>query len=146
MHFLQWLLGRKKNKEIQKTLLSLINLGIYNKKQAAEIHKIELEKWVEGEKVCHDPGDEFTVRWVKEHGKDFHDRFIQSRCHVCSNVYKCPHVLSSTCTRHTPELSEETVSVIESLLSLLLVNGVLTKEDEVLKACCAYYGILIDSL
>jgi hypothetical protein len=146
MHFLRWLLGRKKSREIKKNLQVLVGSSVYKRKQIAETHMMELEKWVEGERIHKDPGDDFGLQWIEKHGRDFHERFVQSKCRVCSNVYKCKHVLFSECTTHIPELSGETVSVLRNLLLLLLVNGVLKKEDILVSLICAYCGISLESL
>jgi hypothetical protein len=36
-----------------------------------QIAEIELQKWLEGERIGRDPGEEFVRRWIKEHAEEF---------------------------------------------------------------------------
>ena len=40
---------------------------------AAQTDAIEVAKWLWGEKIGRDPGDEFVIMWIKENGQEFRD-------------------------------------------------------------------------
>ena len=61
-----------------------------------QIHKIEIDKWVQGEIQDSDPGDEFVQDWVYENAKHFRDDWNISLCKDCSLHRDCGwHVLSA---------------------------------------------------
>ena len=37
--------------------------------------KIDKDKWVEGERICRDPGQEFVLDWIKNNAKKFRKDF-----------------------------------------------------------------------
>ena len=37
----------------------------------AQKEAIEVAKWLLGEKIGHDPGDEFVIEWIKENAEEF---------------------------------------------------------------------------
>lgn len=37
----------------------------------AQTDAIEVAKWLWGEKIGRDPGDEFVIKWIKENAEDF---------------------------------------------------------------------------
>lgn len=46
---------------------------------AAQKDAIEVAKWLLGEKLGRDPGQEFVLQWIRENGKAFRDNW---------NIYK----------------------------------------------------------
>lgn len=42
---------------------------------AAQTDAIQVAKWLLGEKLGKDPGQEFVIQWIKENGKDFRDNW-----------------------------------------------------------------------
>lgn len=38
---------------------------------ATQVHWLEVAKWYEGERLGHEPGEDFALQWVKEHGQEF---------------------------------------------------------------------------
>ena len=42
---------------------------------AAQTDAIEVAKWLLGEKHGRDPGQEFVMQWIKEHGQAFRDNW-----------------------------------------------------------------------
>lgn len=42
---------------------------------AAQADAIEVAKWLLGEKLGRDPGQEFVMQWIKEHGHEFRDNW-----------------------------------------------------------------------
>lgn len=41
----------------------------------AQKDAIEVAKWLLGEKLGRDPGDEFVREWISEHGREFRDNW-----------------------------------------------------------------------
>jgi hypothetical protein len=52
----------------------------------AEKTAIEISKWLEGERINRDPGEEFVKHWIKQHAKKFKDDWDKSSCKFCSNT------------------------------------------------------------
>lgn len=42
---------------------------------AAQIHEIEVHKWIESEKAGYDLGEEAVKNWIKEHAKEFREKW-----------------------------------------------------------------------
>lgn len=42
---------------------------------SAQTDAIEVAKWLLGEKLGRDPGQEFVMQWIKEHGHEFRDNW-----------------------------------------------------------------------
>lgn len=42
---------------------------------AAQTDAIEVAKWLLGEKLGYDPGDEFVKKWILENGQDFRNNW-----------------------------------------------------------------------
>jgi hypothetical protein len=38
-----------------------------------QIAEIEREKWLEGERIGRDPGEEFVREWIKKHAEEFRE-------------------------------------------------------------------------
>ena len=38
-----------------------------------QIEEIEREKWLEGERIGRDPGEEFVREWIKKHAEEFRE-------------------------------------------------------------------------
>ena len=38
---------------------------------AAQTDAIEVAKWLLGEKLGYDPGEEFVMEWIREHAEEF---------------------------------------------------------------------------
>jgi len=62
----------------------------------AEVEAIEIAKWLAGEQLKDDPGDEFVSQWIQKHAKEFKQKWKESKCQYCSreecrykNVPKC---------------------------------------------------------
>ena len=61
-----------------------------------EYNRINIDKWIEGEKNNKDPGQEFVMTWISENALDFRKRWEQSKCRTCINCLDCGHnVLSA---------------------------------------------------
>lgn len=42
---------------------------------AAQANAIDVAKWLLGEKLGKDPGQEFVIQWIKENGQDFRNNW-----------------------------------------------------------------------
>jgi len=118
-----------KREKIKKRIKSIIEKDIYNKKQVAEIHRIELEKWIEGEKLHRDPGNDYIFQWIEKHGSEFHTKFISSKCRFCFNVYFCKNVIEDNCNLFRHEIN---IEIIKGIIKLLIDERILKEEDEII--------------
>ena len=62
-----------------------------------QIHKIEIDKWVQGERQDSDPGEEYVIDWVYENAKNFRDGWNGSICKNCALHLSCGWNLLSAC-------------------------------------------------
>ena len=73
----------------------------HRKLLSAETKLIEIAKWIEGEKIHHDPGrtetekNAFVIQWIKEHAADVRKAWEVSQCRVCSK--NCFHNMKRDC-------------------------------------------------
>ena len=63
----------------------------------AQIHRIEIDKWVQGENQHSDPGEEFVIDWVYDNAKKFRDEWRISCCKDCANHRDCGWNAVSAC-------------------------------------------------
>lgn len=49
----------------------------------AQKKAIEVAKWIEGEKIHNDPGENYVKHWVKTFAKDFKSCWEKSKCKQC---------------------------------------------------------------
>ena len=52
-----------------------MNQEAFKEFMAAQTDVIEVAKWLLGEKLRRDPGQEFVMQWIKEHGQEFRDNW-----------------------------------------------------------------------
>jgi hypothetical protein len=100
---------------------------VLEKKLTAELHRIELDKWIKGEEINRDPGNEFIFEWIAKHGESFHTEFENSDCRICGKVSTCANVPKFFCDRYAPDLPPTTPFLIKKILQMF-GNG-FTKED-----------------
>jgi len=41
-----------------------------------EKHEIEVQKWLEGERIGRDPGNEYVLRWIEDNADDYRKRWL----------------------------------------------------------------------
>lgn len=77
----------------------------------AQIHRIEIDKWVQGERQHSDPGNRFVMDWVYENAKEFRDDWNMSVCKTCSFHRECGYYAKSECERYLEmeEIDEENI-------------------------------------
>jgi hypothetical protein len=140
----RWKKAVEDRKNGPKTPILILN-GQYTqrdfyKKQMAEASKIAFDKWIEGERLHCDPGNDFIIAWVKLHGTEFKDKFMKSLCRTCKSCYKCGGDCKDKCDKYDVELYDESKSVLKHLTEEL-------KEaiDKSMKDICEKYKVEIDS-
>jgi hypothetical protein len=62
-----------------------------------EIKRIEIDKWIEGEKIHDDPGPRYVERWISEYAQEFRLQWLNSDCHVCVSAINCGYNLKCQC-------------------------------------------------
>lgn len=60
-------------------------------------HKMEIDKWCEGIRLCKDPGEEYNIDWVNQNGAWFHDAWYNSICKNCINWGYCGWKVKQCC-------------------------------------------------
>lgn len=43
-----------------------------------QIHQIEIDKWLEGERICRDPGQQFVREWITQNSLSFRKQWESS--------------------------------------------------------------------
>jgi len=62
-----------------------------------EMKRINVKKWIKGEKIKADPGEEYIVEWIKKNGADFRKAWDSSKCKVCRFWDDCGYHVISIC-------------------------------------------------
>jgi hypothetical protein len=65
----------------------------------AQKKKIELEKWYEGCKMDHDPGESFIINWIFTNANQFREAWEQSLCKKCCLVEECGFEVRDVCNK-----------------------------------------------
>jgi hypothetical protein len=111
----------------------------FYKKQMAEILKMNFDKWIEGERLHCDPGNDFIMAWVKLHGTEFKDKFMKSLCRICKKCYECGGECKEECEKYDIEIYDESRTVMKRLTDEL-------KEaiHKSMKEICEKYRIVVE--
>jgi hypothetical protein len=73
----------------------------YRRLMAAETKLIEIAKWIEGERIHHDPGsteeekNAFIIQWIKDHAAEVRETWEKSKCRFCKR--DCFHNMKKEC-------------------------------------------------
>lgn len=121
-----------------KDINSSIGDLIIEKKINAQISRINFDKWLEGEKLHEDPGNDYILKWIEEHGREFHEKFIESDCRSCKTCSTCGGSGKQDCENYSPEISDETKHILKKVVKLMIMNDVGTKT---IKDVCLKYDI-----
>ena len=76
---------------------------MFGKFLATEIHRIEVDKWYEGERISADPGENYCIRWVDKNAKWFRDAWENSCCKDCSKWKECGHEVKNKCSKFSKD-------------------------------------------
>lgn len=115
----RWKRNIEDRKSGPKTPMLILN-GQYThrdfyKKQMAEASRIKSDKWLEGERIRSDPGNDYIVAWVKQHGSEFKDKFMKSLCRTCKRCYECGEACKEKCENYDIEVYDESKSIMKHL-------------------------------
>ncbi len=66
----------------------------------AQVHRIDVDKWCQGERQHSDPGNEFVMDWVYDNAKKFRDEWNISICKMCSTHRECGYYALSACENY----------------------------------------------
>ena len=65
-----------------------------------QVHRIEIDKWCQGERQHSDPGDGFIIDWVYTNAKSFRDEWQNSLCKHCINHRECGYYALCSCDNY----------------------------------------------
>jgi len=63
----------------------------------SEIHKINEDKFYEGERISADPGEPFVQEWVKRNSLNWRNEWETSVCQYCIHWKICGHKVLKNC-------------------------------------------------
>lgn len=63
----------------------------------SEWKRIEIDKWIAGERTHSDPGDKYTESWIQKFGKWFRDSWEVSCCQTCKKCDDCGYNVRTEC-------------------------------------------------
>ena len=66
-----------------------------------ETKLIEISKWIAGEKMGRDPGEDYIVHWINDHAKELRNAWNNSKCKTCKK--DCPYNLRIFCENYEEE-------------------------------------------
>ena len=69
----------------------------FQKFMEVQIHKINVDKWCEGEKIHRDPGRDYIFSWIKINGQRFRILYETSLCKTCVNWKRCGYLVLQKC-------------------------------------------------
>ena len=65
----------------------------------AQIKRINLEKWYEGERIKSDPGANYVHAWIQSNAECFREAWNNSCCRQCNYCESCGHEIRTHCER-----------------------------------------------
>jgi len=66
-----------------------------------EVHAIDISKWLEGEKINHDPHDDnFEKHWIEINAAEYRDEWFHSLCRDCIHCEECGYEATERCSRY----------------------------------------------
>lgn len=63
-----------------------------------ETRKIDQDKWIEGQKLHKDPGQDFIIDWIMRNAANWRNEWDQSKCKDCVNWKMCGHLVLQECS------------------------------------------------
>ena len=64
-----------------------------------QVHKIQVDKWTQGERQLSDPGEQYIFDWIYRNAKQFRDSWQIALCKDCSYVRECGYYSLSACDK-----------------------------------------------
>jgi hypothetical protein len=71
--------------------------GEFDKFMKLECNVINYWKWLEGERIGRDPGQEFVMNWIRTSAAEFRLGWDVSNCKNCKHIQKCGYKLKQDC-------------------------------------------------
>lgn len=81
-----------------------------------EIHKIDEDKWYEGERKCCDPGQEFIFDWIRKNAANWRKEWFTSKCQHCKFWKVCGHQVRKVCTDYEFDSTESQESIDDDIV------------------------------
>ena len=66
----------------------------------SQIHRIDIDKWCEGERIRNDPGLNYIFRWIEYKAEVFKKRWNISKCKSCINWETCGFKVLTECDKY----------------------------------------------
>ena len=60
-------------------------------------HKMEVDKWCEGEKIRRDPGRDYLFSWIRQNAERFRIAYYKSKCKSCVKWKDCGYKVLQEC-------------------------------------------------
>lgn len=74
-----------------------MTLTPFQKYMEVQRHRIDVDKWCEGEKISRDPGRDYIFSWIKINGERFRILYETSKCKKCRHWKKCGYKVLVEC-------------------------------------------------
>ncbi len=62
-----------------------------------QVEKLKIDKWIEGERICSDPGIEYEFFWIEQNAKNYKNAWNISKCKSCGSRRHCGYNTLSAC-------------------------------------------------
>ena len=68
-----------------------------------QVHKIDIDKWVQGERQCSDPGERYIMEWIRQNAQKFREDWNNSCCKTCLFHQQCGFKTLSSCNYYSED-------------------------------------------
>jgi len=72
-----------------------------------ERKKIEIDKWIEGQNMHCDPGEQYINDWVRRNAENWRNEWNNSKCKTCLFWMNCGYNLKCECDNYDKDANEE---------------------------------------
>jgi len=66
----------------------------------SELYWINHDKWLYGETIQKDPGEQYVLDWVRDNASEFRKKWQKSLCSSCVNNDECGFLLKDKCFKY----------------------------------------------
>ena len=86
---------------LRKSNRQKIDIDDFKAFTSAQAKAIEISKWMEGERLNYDPGQDYILKWIDSNAKQFKEDWDKS---ICSNCKKdCKYKNLPVCNNFIPD-------------------------------------------
>ena len=78
-----------------------------------QVKKMDIDKWMEGLRINHDPSSEYIFEWVKTNAQKYRDQWFHSTCMTCPKWEECGWKASEQCHEGEHILTEVMVDLFK---------------------------------